>query len=112
MLRRTLRPAPAADPRTLVRRLSFDLLGLPPTAAQVEAFVVDPSAAAWDRLVEELLASPHHAERLTTFWFDLVRFADTTGIHADNRWNILWTCCCLISIGHKTRAGNKCSSEN
>lgn len=81
-------PSAAADARTLVRRLSFDLLGLPPTQAQVDAVAADPSGAAWDALVEELLASPHHAERLTTFWFDLVRFADTTGIHADNTWNV------------------------
>ena len=83
-----LQPAPRADARSLVRRASFDLLGLPPTQAQVEAFEADPSQAAFEAFVEELLASPHHAERLTTFWFDLVRFADTTGIHADNRWNI------------------------
>ena len=81
-------PAPAADPRTLVRRLHADLLGLPPAPETVDAFVADPSDAAYDALVDELLASPHHAERLTTFWFDLVRFADTTGIHADNRWNV------------------------
>ena len=83
-----LEPAPRADARSLVRRLSLDLLGLPPTQAQVEAFALDPGQAALEGLVDELLASPHHAERLTTFWFDLVRFADTTGIHADNRWNI------------------------
>lgn len=86
--RNGLSPAPAADARTLVRRLSFDLLGLPPTQAQVRGVAADPSGQAWNELVEELLASPHHAERLTTFWFDLVRFADTTGIHADNTWNI------------------------
>ncbi|MGK0483070.1 MAG: hypothetical protein ACJAQ3_003052 [Planctomycetota bacterium] len=81
-------PAPRADPRTLVRRLSFDLLGLPPTYEQVQAFAADPSSAAWSALVEQMLASPHHAERLATFWFDHVRFADTTGIHADNTWNV------------------------
>ncbi len=83
-----LQPAPRADARSLIRRASFDLLGLPPTQAQVEAFERDPSQAAFEAFADELLASPHHAERLTTFWFDLVRFADTTGIHADNRWNI------------------------
>ena len=83
-----LEPAPRADARSLIRRVSFDLLGLPPTQAQVQAFERDPGQAAFEVFVDELLASPHHAERLTTFWFDLVRFADTTGIHADNRWNI------------------------
>jgi len=83
-----LAPAPRAEARSLVRRVSFDLLGLPPTQAQVEAFARKPDQDAFEALVDELLASPHHAERLTTFWFDLVRFADTTGIHADNRWNI------------------------
>ena len=83
-----LEPAPRADGRTRARRLSFDLLGLPPTMDQVESIVRDPGQSAWENLVEELLGSPHHAERMTTFWFDLVRFADTTGIHADNRWNV------------------------
>ena len=81
-------PAPRADPRTRVRRLSFDLLGLPPTYEQVQAFNTDPSSTAWSALVEQMLVSPHHAERLATFWFDHVRFADTTGIHADNTWNV------------------------
>jgi len=88
LTRAGLEPAPRADARSLIRRASFDLLGLPPTQAQVQAFERDPSQAAFETFVDELLASPHHAERLTTFWFDLVRFADTTGIHADNRWNI------------------------
>ncbi|MDG1050901.1 MAG: PSD1 and planctomycete cytochrome C domain-containing protein [Planctomycetota bacterium] len=83
-----LRPAPRADARSLARRLSFDLLGLPPTRAQVEAFMEDPSQGHLEGLVDEFLTSAQHAERLTTFWFDLVRFADTTGIHADNRWNV------------------------
>ncbi len=83
-----LQPAPRADARSLIRRVSFDLLGLPPTQAQGAAVERDPGQAAFETFVDELLASPHHAERLTTFWFDLVRFADTTGIHADNRWNI------------------------
>jgi hypothetical protein len=81
-------PAPAADPRTLVRRLSFDLLGLPPTWEQVSAFAADPSDARWRGLVEEMLSSDRHAERMATFWFDLVRFADTIGIHADNPWHV------------------------
>lgn len=81
-------PAPPADARTRTRRLSFDLLGLAPSIEQVRAVELDADDVAWAQLVDELLESPHHAERLTTFWFDLVRFADTTGIHADNPWNI------------------------
>lgn len=81
-------PAEPADPRSFVRRLSFDLLGLPPTSDRVRAFALDPGAEAREALIEEWLASPQHAERLATFWFDLVRFADTTGIHADNPWHI------------------------
>ena len=81
-------PAPLADARTRTRRLSFDLLGLAPSIEQVRAVELDPDDFVWAQLVDELLESPHHAERLTTFWFDLVRFADTTGIHADNPWNI------------------------
>ncbi|MGC6487533.1 MAG: DUF1549 domain-containing protein, partial [Planctomycetota bacterium] len=82
------RPSPAADPRTLARRLAFDLTGLPPTRAQVQRLVDDPSEAAYEALVDELLASPHHAERMAMYWLDLVRFADTTGVHADNPWDI------------------------
>ena len=81
-------PALPADARTRTRRLSFDLLGLAPSIEQVRSVELDADDVAWAQLVDELLESPHHAERLTTFWFDLVRFADTTGIHADNPWNI------------------------
>ena len=72
-----------ADRVTLIRRLHFDLLGLPPTPAQVDAFVNDPSPAAYDRLVDQLLASPHFGERMAIYWLDLVRFADTIGYHSD-----------------------------
>lgn len=82
------RPAPAGDRRTLARRLAFDLTGLPPTRAQVQRLVGDPSDAAYEAFVDELLASPHHAERMAMYWLDLVRFADTTGVHADNPWDI------------------------
>ena len=85
---KSLRPSPTASPRQRVRRLAFDLLGLPPSQAQVESFAADPSPERWSATVEEMLASVHHGERLATFWFDLVRFADTTGIHADNPWNV------------------------
>ena len=79
-----LEPAPEADRRTLVRRLSFDLIGLPPAPAEVDAFVNDNRPEAYERLVDRLLSSPHFGERMAIFWLDLVRFADTTGYHSDN----------------------------
>jgi hypothetical protein len=83
-----LEPVPEADRRTLIRRLSVDLTGLPPTAAEVEAFVEDSSPEAYASLVERLLASPHHGERMALGWLDVVRFADTIGYHSDNPRNV------------------------
>ena len=80
----SLQPSPEADRRTLIRRLSFDLIGLPPTPDEVDAFVNDKRPDAYERLVDRLLASPHFGERMAIFWLDLVRFADTTGYHSDN----------------------------
>lgn len=79
-----MQPANEADKRTLIRRLYFDLLGLPPTPKQVDRFVQDDSPQAYEQLVDELLASQHFGERMATYWLDLVRFADTNGIHGDN----------------------------
>lgn len=79
-----LTPAPEADRRTLIRRLSFDLRGLPPTPDEVEAFVDDKEPRAYERLVDRLLESPHFGERMAMYWLDLVRFADTGGYHSDN----------------------------
>jgi hypothetical protein len=76
-------PSPEADRRTLVRRLSLDLVGLPPTPGRVEAFANDRSPDAYEKLVDELLASPHYGERMAQPWLDLVRFADTVGYHGD-----------------------------
>ena len=73
-----LRPAPPADRRTLIRRLTFNLLGLPPEPGEVEAFVNDPSPHAYSNLVERLLDSPHYGERWARHWLDVVRYADTT----------------------------------
>ena len=83
-----LSPASEADRVTLVRRLSFDLRGLPPTADEVDEFVNDRSAAAYENLVDRLLASPHYGERMATYWLDVVRFADTNGYHGDNHRDI------------------------
>ncbi|MBM3844611.1 MAG: DUF1549 domain-containing protein, partial [Verrucomicrobia bacterium] len=83
-----LTPAPEADRRTLIRRLHADLTGLPPAPAEVTAFVADPAPDAYARLVERLLASPHHGERLALGWLDAVRYADTIGYHSDNPRNV------------------------
>ncbi|MEQ2007192.1 MAG: DUF1549 and DUF1553 domain-containing protein [Limisphaerales bacterium] len=78
-----LKPSPAADPRTLIRRVTFDLTGLPPTPEEVEAFVRDASPQAWERVVDRLLASPHYGERWGRHWLDLARYADSSGFHND-----------------------------
>jgi hypothetical protein len=87
---RGLTAAPRADRSTLVRRAYLDLLGLPPTPAQVEAFVADQSADAWERLVDTLLASPHYGERYGRLWLDIARYADSAGfeydMHRPNAW--------------------------
>lgn len=79
-----LRPSPQANRVTLIRRLSFDLLGLPPTPSEVDAFVNDDSLDAYEKLVDRLLASPHFGERMAVHWLDLVRYADSIGYHSDN----------------------------
>ena len=78
-----LAPSREADRRTLIRRLSFDLLGLPPTPEEVVAFVGDTRPDAYVLLVERLLASPHYGEKMAIGWLDVVRFADTCGYHSD-----------------------------
>lgn len=85
---RGFEPADEADRRTLIRRLYFDLVGLPPTANEVEEFVVDNRPDAYERLVDKLLASPAYGERMASWWFDLVRFADTVGYHGDQEHRI------------------------
>ncbi len=77
-------PSKEADRRTLIRRLSFDLTGLPPTPEEVAAFLADKSENAYEKVVDRLLASPHYGERMTIDWLDLVRYADTNGIHGDS----------------------------
>jgi hypothetical protein len=77
-------PGKGANRSQLIRRLSFDLTGLPPTPEEVDAFVNDPSPAAYERLVERLLASPQYGERWATYWLDLVRYAESDGFRADD----------------------------
>ena len=78
-----IKPSLAADRVTLVRRLSLDLVGLAPTPSEVDEFVGDADPLAFDRIVDRLLASPHFGERLSMYWLDLVRYADTVGYHGD-----------------------------
>ena len=79
-----LKPSPEADKQALIRRLNFDLTGLPPTPAEVDAFVADNSQGAYEKLVDRLLASPRYGERMAQKWLDLARYADTNGYHIDN----------------------------
>src|SRR5207302_649803 len=79
-----LEPSPEDDRVTLIRRLWFDLVGLPPTPSEVDLFVHDKLDDAYERLVDRLLASPHFGERMAMYWLDLVRYADTNGYHGDN----------------------------
>jgi hypothetical protein len=76
--------AAEADRRTLIRRLSLDLTGLPPTRDETNAFLNDASEDAYEKLVDRLLASPRYGEHMARYWLDLVRFADTNGIHHDH----------------------------
>jgi hypothetical protein len=86
-----LQPSPEADRRTLARRLSLDLTGLPPSADEVETFVSDQSPNAYEALVERLLASPHFGERMALDWLDAARYADTNGYSIDGgRHMWLW----------------------
>jgi Protein of unknown function (DUF1553)/Protein of unknown function (DUF1549) len=75
--------SPEADKLTLIRRVSFDLTGLPPTVAEIDAFVKDPSPNAYEKIVDRLLASPHFGERWAQHWLDAVRFAESNGYELD-----------------------------
>lgn len=79
-----LTPAAEASRRTLIRRLAFDLTGLPPAPADVEAFVSSGDDAAYEKLIEKYLASPHYGEHRARYWLDAARYGDTHGIHIDN----------------------------
>lgn len=85
---RNLAASTDADPSTLIRRVTFDLTGLPPAPAAVAEFVADPSPRAYRKLVDRLLASPAYGERMATYWLDLVRYADTVGYHGDQDHSI------------------------
>jgi Protein of unknown function (DUF1549)/Protein of unknown function (DUF1553)/Concanavalin A-like lectin/glucanases superfamily/Planctomycete cytochrome C len=78
-----LKPAPEANKERLVRRVTFDLTGLPPTVAEIDAFLADTAPGTYERLIERLLASPRFGERMAVDWLDLARYADTYGYQAD-----------------------------
>ena len=83
-----LQPSKAADRRTLIRRVFLDITGLPPTADDVDRFVNDRDRFAFDHVVDRLLASPDFGERMSVYWLDLVRYADTVGYHGDQDYSV------------------------
>ncbi|MBM4022752.1 MAG: DUF1549 domain-containing protein [Planctomycetes bacterium] len=86
-----LAPSPEADRPTLIRRLHADLVGLPPTPEEVDAFVADTTPDAYERLVDRLLASPHYGERMALAWLDAARYADSNGFQQDgDTWQWIW----------------------
>ncbi|MCS7271740.1 MAG: DUF1549 and DUF1553 domain-containing protein, partial [Gemmataceae bacterium] len=87
---RGLKPVAPADKIVLVRRAYYDLLGLPPTPEQIDAFVNDNSPDAWEKLVDQLLASPHYGEKWGRHWLDVVRYAETNGFERDGPKPFAW----------------------
>jgi len=85
-----LKPSPAASMRTLIRRVYFDLIGLPPTPEEVKAFLDDPAPGAYEKLVDRLLADTRYGERWGRHWLDLARYADTNGYEGDPEWPHAW----------------------
>jgi hypothetical protein len=83
-----LRPSPEADKTTLIRRLTLDLTGLPPTIEEIDAFLADKRKDAYERLVDRLMASPHYGEQRARMWLDLARYADTDGFEKDPRRSV------------------------
>lgn len=91
MQRNKMKPSREADKRSLIRRLSFDLTGLPPTLEEVKAFSNDEAPDAYEKMVDRLMASPHFGERMAVHWMDLARYADTNGYSIDGgRHMWLW----------------------
>ncbi len=86
-----LKPSPEADKETLIRRVTFDLTGLPPTPEEIDAFLADKSPNAYEKLVDRLLASPRYGEHMARYWLDAARYGDTHALHLDNvRSNWRW----------------------
>ncbi len=87
---REIKPSPPADRQTLIRRATFDLLGLPPTPEEVESFLKDPEENAYEKLLDRLLASPHYGERWGRHWLDIARFGESQGFERDRIRNHAW----------------------
>src|SRR5690606_3815659 len=85
-----LKPNPSADRRTLIRRATYDLTGLPPTLADVKDFVSDTDPAAYEKLIDRLLASPRYGERWGRHWLDVVRFGESIGFERNVIVNDAW----------------------
>src|SRR5437660_986025 len=85
---RNVQPSPGADRRTLLRRLSLDLTGLPPTLEEMQAFLDDKTPGAFESQVDRLLASQRFGERMASWWLDVARFTDTVGYHGDQNQRI------------------------
>jgi hypothetical protein len=90
LLEKDLLPADDASKRTLIRRVTFDLHGLPPTPAEIDAFVADKSLDAFAKLVDRLLESPRYGERWARHWLDVVRYSDSAGFETDQRYTSAW----------------------
>jgi mono/diheme cytochrome c family protein len=90
LLKAGLKPSAQAGRRTLIRRLSYDLIGLPPTPKEIEAFVNDKDPQAYEKLVDRLLASPHYGERWARHWLDVVRFGESNGFEHNQPRNNAW----------------------
>ena len=86
--RNGLEPSSEADKETLIRRVSLDLTGLPPTPAEIDAFLADRSPEAYEKVVDRLIASPHFGEHAARYWLDAARYGDTHGLHLDNQRSI------------------------
>ena len=90
LAKRGLKPQPEADRATLIRRATFDITGLPPTAAEVEEFLADSSPDAYEKLLDRLLSSPRYGERMATDWMDLARYSDSYGFQTDRPRPTMW----------------------
>ena len=90
LLKNSLKPAPPADKRALIRRVSFDLTGLPPSPEDVRAFLQDERADAYEKLVDRLLASPHYGERWARHWLDIIRYSESEGFERDLIRDHVW----------------------
>jgi hypothetical protein len=103
-----LRPSPEADRTTLIRRLSFDLTGLPPTPKEIDDYVNDKSPDAYEKVVDRLLSSPRYGERMAFRWLDAARYADTNGYQVDGEREMWRWRQSPRQLGRRSGAGRVC----